>query len=168
LLLAAVVSSGGCAAGNAYRQGRKEAKQGNWDLAVARLTKALELSPDNIKYKIALEATKVEAARFHHAEARKHLAADDLDRAAQELAIATGYDPGNQSAADDLRLVRDRIRKREEERRDRAELETVKTRAGASRMPLPCCRPGVPCRSPCASRRRRSTRCSRRSRRSRV
>ena len=37
-----------CGAKWAYRQGKAEVKKGNWDLAVARLTKALEQDPDNI------------------------------------------------------------------------------------------------------------------------
>jgi general secretion pathway protein D len=141
LLVAVAFSAAGCAAGNAYRQGRKEAEKGNYDLAVARLTKALELSPGNIKYKIALERARVEASQFHHKEARKHLAADELDRAAEELTIASNYDPGNQSAADDLKLVRERLRRRDEERRERAELEGLKERAQATRVPLPVLSP---------------------------
>ena len=35
----------GCGAKRAYRQGQGEAKKGNWDLAVARLTKALRRGP---------------------------------------------------------------------------------------------------------------------------
>ncbi|HVQ30840.1 MAG TPA: hypothetical protein VMV21_14720, partial [Vicinamibacteria bacterium] len=102
----------GCA--SAYRQGKSEAEQGNWDLAVARYTKALQGDPNNIKIKVALENARVEASRFHYAEAKKHLAANDLDAAADSLDIAAKYDPGNRSASDDLLIVRDRIQKRED------------------------------------------------------
>ena len=87
----------------AYRQGESESEKGNWDLAVARYTKALEKDPDNIGYKIALENARIQASRLHYDEARKHLAANDFEKAAEELEIASKYDPGNKSAADDLR-----------------------------------------------------------------
>src|SRR5262245_38681156 len=141
LLLATALFGAGCASSNAYRQGKKEAEKGNYDLAVARLTKALELDPGNIKYKIALERARVDAGQYHHKEARKHLAADELERAAEELEIAARYDPGNESAADDLTLVRGRIRTRDEERRQRADLEAVKARVQSARVPLPVLSP---------------------------
>ena len=78
-LLALALTASGCAARNAYRQGRSEAKKGNWDLAVARLTKALQKDPDNIPYKLALESARVEASQYHYKEARKQLAAQELD-----------------------------------------------------------------------------------------
>jgi general secretion pathway protein D len=127
----------GCAARNAYRQGRSEAKKGNWDLAVARLTKALQKDPDNIEYKLALESARVEASQYHYKEARKHLAAQDLDKAVEEMQIAANYDPSNKSASDDLLIVRGKIEKRDEERRQRSELEAMKARAQAARVPIP-------------------------------
>jgi general secretion pathway protein D len=141
MVLVAAVVAAGCAAGNAYRQGKREAAAGNWDLAVARLTKALEKSPDNIKFRIALENARVQASRFHQGEARKHVSAEDLDRAAEELEIATRFDPSNESAAGDLVVVRDRIRKREEERAAREQLESVKARAEAVRVKIPVLSP---------------------------
>ena len=51
-VLAVALLSEGCAAKWAYRQGKHEAEKGNWDLAVARLTKALRKDPKNIGYKI--------------------------------------------------------------------------------------------------------------------
>jgi len=141
LMLAGGLLGTGCAAGNAYRQGQKEARNGNWDLAVARLTRALEESPGNIKFKIALENARIQASRFHQKQARKHLAADELDRAAEELGIASRYDPSNEAAAAELRVVRERIRKREEEKERRAQLESMKSRAQAARVPLPVLSP---------------------------
>ncbi len=132
----------GCA--SAYRQGRTEAEKGNWDVAVARFTKALEGDPSNIRYKLALENARVGASRFHYTEAKKHLAANDLEAAAESLEIAVKYDPANRSASDDLQIVRNRIRKRDEEREHRAEFETMKARAQAQRVPLPVLSPRSP------------------------
>jgi len=132
----------GCA--SAYRQGRTEAEKGNWDVAVARFTKALEGDRNNIRYKLALENARMGASRFHYAEAKKHLAANDLEAAAEALEIAVKYDPANRSASDDLQIVRGRIRKRDEERANRAEFETMKARAQERKPPLPVLSPRSP------------------------
>ena len=131
---------------------RGEAKKGNWDLAVARLTKAARArTPTTSSYKIALENARIQASRFHYDEARKHLAADELDKAAEELQIATNYDPSNKSAVGRPgdRAGR-RSAKREEEQ---ATASRVRRDEGA--------RPGAPaCRCPCS---RRAARCRSRS-----
>ena len=62
---------------------------------MASYTVALQKDPDNIGYKIALENARIQASRIHYDEARKALAADELDQAADELDIATKYDSGN-------------------------------------------------------------------------
>jgi tetratricopeptide (TPR) repeat protein len=134
VIVALLVS--GCAAGNAYRRGQSEAKEGNWDAAVAKLMVALQKDPDNIGYKIALESAKVQASRLHYAEARKALAADDLEKAADELEIASKYDLGNKSAADDLVIVRARIQRREDEKKRLADFERMKHEA-QTRVPVP-------------------------------
>ena len=141
LVIVASLASAGCAAKWAYRQGQSEAKKGNWDLAVARLTKALQKDPGNIGYKIALENARIQASRYHQEQGRKALIADNLDKAADELKMASDYDPGNKAAADELADVQDRLRKQQEEKQRLSEFETMKTRVQAAR-------PGVPVLSP--------------------
>jgi tetratricopeptide (TPR) repeat protein len=109
-VLAAAIASEGCAAKWAYRKGKQEAEKGNWDLAVARFTKALREDPRNIGYKIALERARVQASRYHYDEAKKRLAAGELEKAVDELEIATKYDPSNKSFEDELILAKDRVR----------------------------------------------------------
>ena len=141
----ALVATSGCAAHWAYRQAEDAVARGEWDLAVARYTKALEKDNRNIGYKIALENARIQASRFHYDKAREALAASDFEKAAEELEIASNYDPANRSAADDLALVRDRIRKRDDEQRERAEFEQTKARAQAvARVPLPVLSPRSP------------------------
>lgn len=141
----AAFTGAGCAAQWAYRQGQGAGDKGDWDLAVARYTRALEKDPRNIRYKIALESARIQASRLHYDEAKKHLAAQDLERAVEELQIAANYDPANRSAADDLALARERIRKRDEERRDREDFELKKARAqAAARVPVPVLSPRSP------------------------
>lgn len=131
----------GCAASAAYRKGQSEARKGNWDMAVARLTKALAESPKNITYKIALENARIQASRQHFDTARKHAQAQDLDKAAEELQIAVNYDPANKSATDELAILRDRIRKRDEARQGRSDFDSLKARASAARVPVPVLSP---------------------------
>ncbi len=143
VMLAALLG-GGCAAKWAHRQGNDAAEQGDWDLAVARYTKAVEKDPKNIGYKISLENARIQASRFHYDEAKMHVAAKDLYKAAEELEIASNYDPSNRSAADDLLLVREQIRKQELERRERDQYDEIKARAEAVRVPLPVLSPRSP------------------------
>ena len=145
VVVVALVATTGCAARWAYRQAEDAVTRGEWDLAVARYTKAVEKDKKNIGYRIALENARIQASRFHYDEARKHIAAADLEKAAEELEIASNYDPGNRSASDDLKLVRDRIRKRQEEQEERAAFEQTKARAQATaRTPLPVLSPRSP------------------------
>jgi general secretion pathway protein D len=143
-LALALVASGGCAAGDAYRRGQKEAKKENWDAAVAGLTKAASLSPDNIQYKIALENARIRASRFHYDEAKKELAADALEKAVDELQIASNYDPSNKSASDDLEIVQAKLRKRQEDKDRLAQFGAMKARADATRVPVPVLSPRSP------------------------
>ena len=136
-----LLAATGCAAKMAYRSGQSEARKGNWDLAVARFTKALQENPDNIGYKIALENARIQASRQHNELARRHLLALQLDKAAAELQIAANYDPANKSAADDLAIVQERIRLRDLEKRRLSEFDTVKARAQAAPGPLPVLSP---------------------------
>lgn len=141
LVLALAIATGaGCAGRLAYHQAQDEAKRGNWDLAVARLTRALQKDPDNIGYKIALENARIQASRMHFDMARKHLQAADLEKAAEELDIASKYDPANKSASDELALVRARILARDAEMSEMTDFESKRARAAA--------RPSVPVLSP--------------------
>jgi general secretion pathway protein D len=133
----------GCAS-SAYHQGVKEGRKGNWDLAVARLTKALQKDPDNIKYRIALETARVEASRQHLAAGRKLVAEDHLEKAADELEIAVKYDTSNQSAADELRALRRRLERLREEKRRTSEYEAARARVEAARLPVPVLSPRSP------------------------
>ena len=140
LLLAAALASG-CAAGRAYRSGQKEAERGNWDLAVARLTRAVQKDPDNIRYRISLENARVQASRFHYQEARKALAAENLEKAIEELEIAVKYDPSNKLASDELSVVRARLAARSEEQRRLSDFDSMRARAQAMRLPVPVLSP---------------------------
>ena len=139
IVLAASVALPACSARWAYRQGQREAKKGNWDNAVARLTKALNEDPDNISYKIALQNARLQASVFHQDEARKLLAAEELEKAKDELEIANKYDPGNKSIADDLEIVKARIAGRDEAKAQMSDYDVLKSKA--RRYPTPILEP---------------------------
>ncbi len=136
-----VAFASGCGAYRSHRQGQREAERGNWDLAVARFTRALQKDPDNIGYRIDLENARVQASRFHYEAARKAIAAEDLERAVEELEIAVKYDPSNKLASDELSIVRAKILARSEEQRRLSDFEIMRARAQATRLPVPVLSP---------------------------
>jgi len=144
VVLALALGLGGCAASNAFRKGEGEAKKGNWDLAVARFTLAASKDPDNIRYHMALDQAKIEASRVHAKEAAKHLAAEELDKAVEELQIASRYDPSNRSIADDLAAAKEKVLQHEEEQKARSGIQAMKARAQAARLPTPVLSPRSP------------------------
>jgi general secretion pathway protein D len=144
LVLAVVLASGGCAGRWSYRQGIEAGRKADWDLAVARLTRALQEQPDNIDYKMALENAKIQASRAHHHNAQKHLAANNLEAALEELDVAAKFDPSNQAFALDRKLTREKIERLEDERRQRTKFEEMKRRADASRAPVTTLSPRSP------------------------
>jgi general secretion pathway protein D len=141
LLVVAAIVAAGCATYRANRQGEKAAEKGDWDLAVARFTLALQKDPDNISYRINLENAKVQASRLHYQEARKALAENKLDRAAEELEIAVKYDVSNKLASDELVNVRARIQARSEEQKRLSEFEAMRARARSMALPIPVLSP---------------------------
>jgi len=137
LVLLAGLFAGGCAAHRASSSGKKAAEKGDWDLAVARFTKALEKDSDNIPYRMALENARVMASRMHYQEARKALAEENLDRALEELEIAAKYDASNKLAADEIATTRAKIQARTDEAKRRASFDAMRARASALPIPIP-------------------------------
>lgn len=139
-LLAAI--SAACGGSAAYRGGQKNSERGDWDVAVARFTKALAASPKNIKYKIALENARIQASRLHAEKARKHMQAGSFDKAIEEFGIAVGYDPSNRAAADDMALIRAQMARIEADKRMAKELSN--RRPTDVSLPLPLLSPRSP------------------------
>ena len=54
-----------CASYNAYQKAQGAEKQKDWDNAVAQYEKALEIDPDNIRFRIARDRAKLESSRIH-------------------------------------------------------------------------------------------------------
>jgi general secretion pathway protein D len=136
------LAAGGCGAGrSSYRAGNKEAQQGNWDVAVARYTKAVSENPDEIGYQIALQNARFQASREHLRLGRQLLAELKLEEAINELDIAVKYDIGNQVAVDERTLAQERLARLNAEQDDRAGYEERRGRALAAQVPLPVLSP---------------------------
>ena len=63
LVLAIALLAAGCAAGKAFRQGDAAMRSGDLDQAVAAYRNAVQASPDNANYKIALQRAMLAASR---------------------------------------------------------------------------------------------------------
>ncbi|HEX6159318.1 MAG TPA: secretin N-terminal domain-containing protein, partial [Thermoanaerobaculia bacterium] len=110
LLLILTVTS--CASYSAFQRAQKAEQAKSWDEAVVEYEKALEISPNNTEYKIALSRAKREASRVHFEKGRTYrIAANSAPNgeqlrlaqlAATELQLVLKLDPTNQYAVDEL------------------------------------------------------------------
>jgi len=98
VLLAVALLAGGCAAGQAFRQGDAASRAGDLDQAVAAYRRAVQADPDNPRYKIALERAMQAASRLHQDRARMFEQQDQLEAALGEYRQASEYDPSNRQA----------------------------------------------------------------------
>ncbi|MGA7614195.1 MAG: secretin N-terminal domain-containing protein [Thermoanaerobaculia bacterium] len=102
LLIILVASMVSCTSFRAYQKAQQFAKVENWDRAVEEYSKALEVDPGNMKYKIGLEQAKLEASRVHFEKGKSLRAAGHDDLAALEFELTVKLDPTNQYAAVEL------------------------------------------------------------------
>src|SRR6266853_1797495 len=99
VLLTLVLLANGCAASKAFRQGESAMRSGNLDEAVAAYRKAVQASPDNPNYKIALNRAMQAASRAHLEKAHDFEQQDQLEAALGEYKQASEYDPSNRGVA---------------------------------------------------------------------
>jgi general secretion pathway protein D len=134
IVLAVMVS--GCAAGRAFRKGQEASRGGDWDMAVAEFTKAVQANPDKAEYKISLERAMQTASREHISRARELELKDQLDAALIEYRRALALDASNRLAharAQELeRIIRDRI----EATRPKPPIEALRDQARRAATPL--------------------------------
>src|SRR5262245_52042018 len=112
-------------------------KAGDLDQAVAFYRTAVQASPDNPNYKIALERAMQAASRAHFEKARDFEAKDQLEAARGEYQLASEYDVTNRQAAAKVTALDQIIRDRIEAQRPRPAIEQLRERArAASAEPL--------------------------------
>ncbi|HXI12555.1 MAG TPA: secretin N-terminal domain-containing protein [Thermoanaerobaculia bacterium] len=99
LLIALLMPLLSCTSYRAFNKAHDLETAKNWDQAVAEYTKALEIDPNNVRYKVALQRARNEAARAHFEKGKSLRAAGHNELAATELELAARLDPTNQYAA---------------------------------------------------------------------
>src|SRR4051812_35383364 len=95
VVLTLAVVAAGCAAGKAFQQGETAMKAGQLDEAVAAYRKALQASPDDTNYKIALQRAMQAASRAHLEKAREVEQRGELEVALGGYPQASDYHPRN-------------------------------------------------------------------------
>jgi general secretion pathway protein D len=131
-LLVVTLVAGGCAAGRAFRQGDEASKRGDIDSAVVHYRTAVQSSPENASYKIALERALLAASRLHFDRAKEFEAQDQLEAARGEYRLASEYDPTNRQSAAKVAALDQIIRERVEATRPRPAIEQMRERARAA------------------------------------
>ena len=132
VLLALALLAGGCAAGQAFRQGDAATRAGDLDQAVAAYRRAVQADPDNPRYKIALERAMQAASRLHQDRARAFEQQDQLEAALGEYKLASEYDPTNRGLATKVASVDKTLRDRAEAARPRPAGQQLRERARAA------------------------------------
>ena len=131
----------GCVSFNAYERGRTEERQKNWDEAVLQYQKALQIDPDNMRYRISFDRAKLEASRLHFEKGKTLRAASVSSKgaeqtrlaqlAATELEITVKLDPANQFAAVELEKAVATLQDANRAANENISIDELKRRAAA-------------------------------------
>jgi len=137
LAMVALLSS--CASYNAYERARTAEQTKNWDAAVEQYEKALEIDPDNTRYRMALQRARLEASREHFEKGRTLRAAANsatgdeqirlMQLAATELQITVKLDSTNQYAAVELGKAISFLQDAQRAAMEKTSIEDIKRRA---------------------------------------
>ncbi len=131
-MLALALLATGCAAGAAFNEGESAMKSGNLDEAVVAYRKALQASPDNANYQIALQHALLAASRSHLEKAHDFEQKDQLEAALGEYHQASEYDPSNRVASAKVAQLDREIRDRIEASRPKPAIQVLRERARAA------------------------------------
>ena len=133
-----------CASYNAFEKGRNAERAKDWDEAVAQYTKALEIDPENVRYQMNLQRSKLEASRIHFEKGKTLRAAAATARgeeqlrlaqlAATELEITVKLDPTNQFAAVEYGKAVSMIQDFQRASRENISIDELKKRAEKSNI----------------------------------
>ncbi len=131
-MLALALLATGCAAGSAFNEGESAMRSGNLDEAVAAYRKALQASPNNANYQIALQHALQAASRSHLEKAHEFEQKDQLEAALGEYRQASDYDPSNRVASAKVAQLDREIRDRIEASRPKPAIQVLRERARAA------------------------------------
>jgi general secretion pathway protein D len=141
-----------CASYNAYEKARGAEKTKDWDVAVAQYQKALDVDPDNMRFRMGYERAKLESSRVHfqrgktlRATAESVAGAERIrlaELAATELQITIKLDSTNQYAGVEFgKAVRMVQETRAALTADTATLDQMKKRANLTKAQPPVLNP---------------------------
>ena len=100
---AALLLCFGCGGGSSlFREGRKAELRKDWDTALIKYEKALQVEPENASYLIHERIARTQGSLFHLKQGRRLVAAGRTDEAAGEFQKAVGIDPSNEAAGQEL------------------------------------------------------------------
>ncbi len=99
LALAACVTAG---SRRTFKEGQKFARAGDYDRAVLSYSKALNMEPENLQYRMELNRARFRASQVHFDKAQKYLEAGRLELAVQEFQAAVFLDNSNDYAVVEL------------------------------------------------------------------
>jgi general secretion pathway protein D len=125
LLVACALLAAGCATSQAFRQGEKAERRGDYDTAVLEYSKAAHESPDNANYRQGLERARIRASMDHASAGRRLLARGLYKEAIDEFRLGLDLNPKATSLAD---LIQEADRLRQETVKALS-LEDIKERA---------------------------------------
>src|ERR1051326_4180992 len=137
-----------CASYSAYQKAQSAEKTKDWDNAVVQYEKALEIDPDNMRYRINRDRAKLEASRTHFEKGKQYAAAaaqaTGAERvrlaqlAASELEVTIKLDSTNQFAATEygkaVRMVQETLAYLNN---DKNSIEAIKKRASLTKAQPP-------------------------------
>jgi general secretion pathway protein D len=135
MVVAVALVAASCTAGRAFRAGTQAMRAGDVDQAVAFYRTAVQASPDNPNYKIALERAMQAASRAHFEKAREFEEQDQLEAARGEYRLAADYDASNRTAVSKVVALDQILRQRAEAARPRPAIEQLRERARAASAP---------------------------------
>jgi len=137
LLIALMFSS--CVSYNAFNKARAAELEKNWDAAVVEYERALEVSPENRRYQVALGRARLEASRVHFekgktlgAAARQARGVDQArlaQLASTELQLTVKLDPTNQFAVIELSHALELISQYQQATFEQVSVDEIKKRA---------------------------------------
>jgi general secretion pathway protein D len=105
LMLACAVLIGGCAAQNAYREGRELASQGKSSEALEKFEEASRLDNTSARYRIASIQTRERLVNESLAAAQRALMAQHPDAAREAFNQVLSFQPGNSRALEGLKAL---------------------------------------------------------------
>ena len=129
------VTLSGCTSYRAFEKAREYELLKDWDKAVVEYSKALEVDPDNTKYRIALQRARLEASRVHFDRGKELLASKHYALAVMELELVVKLDPANQFAAVQLVKAVEAAQSEAAIAAGRPSIEEIKKRASRKAQP---------------------------------